>query len=197
MIYKMKNRYVFALKTNCVSCNRWICFYYSSFINFQLGRKWILELEPLSHYRLTMLCTYGKYQWSPHIVCCQCTSPISCHVYVDYGGWSFVSAMIMYDVYQTINSFYTEYCDKMHRMCVEGGGGYPHFCENGVFGIGAFSLKFAKNNVGIPSPKSVCVENPDWVVLLWHKYFILHIHRDAVKHICVSSVWTFLMYRHW
>lgn len=126
-----------------------------------------------------------------------CTSPISCHVYVDYGGWSFVSAMIMYDVYQTINSFYTEYCDKMHRMCGGRGGGYPHFCENGVFGIGAFSLKFAKNNVGIPSPKSVCVENLDWVVLLWHKYFILHIHRDAVKHICVSSVWTFLMYRHW
>lgn len=46
------------------------------------------------------------------------------------------------------------------------GGGYPHFCENGVFGIGAFSLKFAKNNVGNPSPKSVCVENPDWDVLL-------------------------------
>lgn len=54
-----------------------------------------------------------------------CTSPISqisCHVYVDFGGWSFVSAMIMYDVYQTINSFYTEFVIK----CIECGGmGYP------------------------------------------------------------------------
>lgn len=43
----------------------------------------------------------------------------------------------------------------------EGGRGYPHFGENGVIGIGAFN--FAKNNAGIPSPKSVRVENPDWV----------------------------------
>lgn len=54
----------------------------------------------------------------------------------------------------------------MYRMCGGRGGGYLYFCENGVFGIGVFSLKFVKNNVGIFFFKFVCVENLDWVVLL-------------------------------
>lgn len=81
---------------------------------------------------ITLSSNHVVYIWeisvkSSHtIVCCQCTSPISCHVYVDYGGWSFVSAMIMYDVYQTIL-----FIQNIVIKCIEcvggGGGGLPTF----------------------------------------------------------------------
>lgn len=54
----------------------------------------------------------------------------------------------------------------MYRMWGDGVFFFLYFCENGVFGIGVFSLKFVKNKVGIFFFKFVCVENLDWVVLL-------------------------------